>query len=142
MPGTKVNRMPDRTFVIIRPRPLTAEQHEEQVINTAALFERLEGDLGLLQEVTHLFLATYPTLLAGIHETIMHCDSTELERLALTLKGMVSNLGATAAAAAALRLEVLSGQGNLEGAFAAYRVLVQALERFAYALQTISQATQ
>lgn len=96
-------------------------------LNRAAVLDRLGGDATLLREITNIFLAEYPGLLAQIREAIQSGRHRDLECAAHTLKGAVANFGVVSATQAALDLELLGRQGRMAEAQAAYDVL---LERF------------
>ena len=96
-------------------------------LNRAAVLDRLGGDTTLLREITAIFLAEYPGLLAQIRDAIEAGQPRQLERAAHSLKGSVSNFGVTAATEAALDLERIGRHGQMGAAPAAFTVL---LERF------------
>src|ERR1700685_1049069 len=66
---------------------------------------RVGGDLELLREIAALFLDECPRALLEIHQALEREDSSKLENAAHSLKGSVANFGASAAVAAAFRLE-------------------------------------
>ena len=96
-------------------------------LNRAAVLDRLGGDTTLLREITAIFLAEYPGLLAEIRDAIATGKSRDVERAAHTLKGSVSNFGVVAATKAALELELIGRHGRMADAPAAFNHL---LERF------------
>jgi len=99
------------------------------VLDRAALLERLEGDAELLAEMVGALLEDCPRLVASIREAVARGDARLLERAAHTLKGSVGNFGASAAAAAALRLEQMGRQGELAQAGEACTALDREIER-------------
>jgi CheY-like chemotaxis protein len=110
-----------------------------QVLDRAALLERVEGDPTLLAEMVKLFSQDSLRLLAAIREGLGRNDARAVERSAHTLKGALNNLSATAAATAAAHLEKLGCGGDLAGAKGACAALEQELERLKPALAEIRQ---
>jgi two-component system sensor histidine kinase/response regulator len=76
-----------------------------ELIDRAAVLERVEGDRELLAEMVHLFQEDAPRLLAAMRDALARGDMTLLERSAHSLKGAAGNLSAKSASAAAQRLE-------------------------------------
>lgn len=113
--------------------------HTPQVLDRAALLDRVGGDLEFLQEIAGLFLEDCPRLLAEILTAVTGGDARTLEYAAHTLKGSVANFGAEAARDAALRLETLGRAGDLKPAPEAYTALEQEIQRFTQALGALSQ---
>ena len=109
-------------------------------VDREGILARVEGDTTLLKEVTHLFLEDAPKVLARIKESIRRNDPKMLERAAHSLKGCISNFGATEACAAALELEVMGRKGDLTRVIdacnrleRAFNELLPELEAFAVA---------
>lgn len=96
-------------------------------LNRAAVLDRLGGDAALLREISAIFLAEYPLLLARIREAVELGQPAALERSAHALKGAVSNFGAAAATQAALELEIIGRQKRLADAPAAVAMLLECL---------------
>ena len=92
-------------------------------VDRAAVLDRVGGDESLLREITEIFLTEYPTLLEEIRAAVRAGDSGRLERFAHTLKGSVSNFGATEATRAAYQLEQIGRNQVLEEAPGALRAL-------------------
>jgi len=88
---------------------------------------RVGGDLELLREIAVLFLDECPRALLEIHQAVAGEDAAKLENAAHSLKGSVANFGASAAVAAALRLEQMGRSQQLLEASSALRALEQAL---------------
>jgi HPt (histidine-containing phosphotransfer) domain-containing protein len=84
--------------------------------DVAVLLDRVGGDRELLREITDIFLAEYPGLLAEMRTAIRSQDARSLERSAHTLKGSVSNFGAPAATQAAYQLETLGRRAEMKAA--------------------------
>jgi len=88
---------------------------------------RVGGDEELLHEIAVLFLDECPRALLEIHQALAGEDAGKLESAAHSLKGSVANFGASAAVAAAFRLEQMGRAQQLLEAPAALRALEQAL---------------
>jgi len=96
------------------------EGHAEPVWNLAELLEMVDNDQELLRELLDIFKEDFPQTIQSLQSAVNAEDLKNSSRLSHTLKGMLSSLGATAAAAAASKLEALSSAGetaSLEGAF-------------------------
>jgi HPt (histidine-containing phosphotransfer) domain-containing protein len=83
----------------------------EPAFDLAALRERLEEDLDLIDELVQLFLSTAPALLGDVERAASAGDRSGLERAAHTLKGAARNLCAEPCARIALELEMLGRNG-------------------------------
>jgi HPt (histidine-containing phosphotransfer) domain-containing protein len=84
----------------------------EPVWNVAELLERIDNDQELLRELLSIFKEDFPQSLQSLKSAVIAGDLKDSSRLSHTLKGMLSSLGATRAAAAASRLETLSSAGE------------------------------
>jgi len=82
-------------------------------LDRQVILARVEGDAGLLKEVTDLFLADTPRLLTEIRESLSKKDSRALERAAHSLKGAVGNFGATAVHQITFDLETMGRHDDL-----------------------------
>jgi HPt (histidine-containing phosphotransfer) domain-containing protein len=80
----------------------------ESVWNVAELLERVDNDQELLRELLAIFKEDFPESFQSLKTAVTSGDLKSASRLSHTLKGMLSSLGATRAAAAASRLEALS----------------------------------
>jgi PAS domain S-box-containing protein len=81
------------------------------------------GDEALLREMAAMFLDECPKLMAAIDAAIAGGDAPELRRAAHTLKGSAQVVGACAAAQAALALEIIGREGQLQAAPSSRRKL-------------------
>ncbi|MCZ6491327.1 MAG: response regulator [Acidobacteria bacterium] len=111
-----------------------AEQPAEDVVDRAAVLERVGGDVEVLKELVALFLADCRELLSEIREAVERGDGEALARAAHTLKGSVSNFEAKDAFAAALQMEQLARDGKLAEAGPAYTALEKQIARLEVAL--------
>jgi HPt (histidine-containing phosphotransfer) domain-containing protein len=78
-----------------------------------AILARLQDDEDLLRELIELFLEDTPRLLLEAEAALIAGDAGRLQRAAHTIKGSVSNFGATDAVDAAYKLELAAKAGNL-----------------------------
>jgi two-component system sensor histidine kinase/response regulator len=101
----------------------------ESSLDRQLALSRVGGDLDLLREIAVLFLDECPRALLEIHQAVAGEDAAKLENAAHSLKGSVANFGATAAVAAALRLEQMGRAQQLVEAPEALRALEQALSK-------------
>ncbi|MEO5618612.1 MAG: response regulator [Candidatus Eisenbacteria bacterium] len=105
----------------------------------AAMLEHLGGDLELAKELAGIFLDDRATMMRRIGTAIDSHEAEELRIAAHTLKGAVGNFGATAAAAAALRLEKIGVNGDLDDAGDAWTDLVREIGALESALRAVIQ---
>jgi HPt (histidine-containing phosphotransfer) domain-containing protein len=96
--------------------------------------KRVGGNVKLLREIVQLFRDECPRLLGEVREAVARGDAPRLQRAAHALKGTVANFKAPAAFDAALRLEVMSRSGRLEGGDDACRTLEAEVGRLERAL--------
>jgi HPt (histidine-containing phosphotransfer) domain-containing protein len=84
------------------------------VLDAAELLARLENDRELLSELVAIFKQQLPGQISSLRKSI---DNGEMPAIAVaghTFKGMLSNLGAPRAAAAAARLEEFGKEGAID----------------------------
>jgi signal transduction histidine kinase/CheY-like chemotaxis protein/ligand-binding sensor domain-containing protein/HPt (histidine-containing phosphotransfer) domain-containing protein len=115
-----------------------AEAEGEPTLDGDALLKAVDGDMGLLGELTALFLAEGPRLLREARAAVARADAEGLARAAHALKGMLANLAAGPAAARAQRLEAQGRRGDLAGADAALGQLEEESERLRVALTALA----
>lgn len=84
----------------------------EPIWNVAELLERVDNDQELLRELLTIFKEDFPQSFQSLKSAARSGDLKGAPRLSHTLKGMLSSLGATRAAAAASELEALSSAGE------------------------------
>jgi HPt (histidine-containing phosphotransfer) domain-containing protein len=84
----------------------------EPVWNVAELLERVDNDQDLLRELLIIFKEDFPQSFQSLKSAVIAGDMKSSSRLSHTLKGMLSSLGATRAAAAASQLEAFSSVGE------------------------------
>jgi HPt (histidine-containing phosphotransfer) domain-containing protein len=84
----------------------------EPAFNLSELLTRVDNDRELLLELIGVGKVEIPRYLGILREAVAQADLQNIERSGHTLKGMLSNLAATRAAAAAGRLEELGRSGD------------------------------
>jgi PAS domain S-box-containing protein len=115
--------------------PLT----EREVLDKAAVLDRVDGDAKLLMEIVALFLDDSPKLLAEIREAIARGDSLRLERAAHRLKGSAGSFCAQAVYQVALRLEEMGREKDLHHAVEACTELEEAMGRLKPAVMRLGE---
>jgi CheY-like chemotaxis protein/HPt (histidine-containing phosphotransfer) domain-containing protein len=106
-----------------------APRKQDEALDTAELMRRVGGDVALMKELVGVYLAICPKVIAELRQALIRRDAPAVQRGAHTLKGMVGQLGARAAYAAALRVEALGRERDLNQAEVACAALEDALER-------------
>ncbi len=96
-------------------------------LDLAAALGRVGGDQALLAEIAEIFLEQCPEALSDIRSAVAAKDSTVLQHAAHSLKGSISNFGAQQAFDAALRLEMMGREQNLDGSAEALANLERSL---------------
>ena len=84
-------------------------------INKAILLKAFDGDWDFLKEVVDVFLSDYPRLIDDLRRAHKESDSNTLMRAAHSLKGMLRNFQAEAAAEVAFKLEKQGKLDNFDG---------------------------
>jgi PAS domain S-box-containing protein len=100
-----------------------------EAINRLAALAHVEGDVGLLRELTDMFMEDYPASLSAIRAAIASGNGNTLQQAAHKLKGMLASLFAQPALQASLQLEELGRAGDIAGAETAYADLETEIER-------------
>ena len=111
-----------------------AKGSPNDVLDLQATLARVDGDLGLLREISQLFLDSYPGLLAQLRVVLNSRDTHAIAQLAHTIKGAVGNFSAPNALEAAANLQTVADQGNLPAAKLALARLQDRLTELADAL--------
>ncbi len=120
---------------VVRGAPAEAEVPADSlpgstaVLDERSLLDRVGGDRQLLAELARIFLADSPQMMAAIRSAVQQRDAAALRRAAHTLKGSVANFSASGAVEAALRLETMGGDGDLDGVEAAWSRLEEEIAR-------------
>lgn len=99
-------------------------------VNLPELLARVGNDRELLRDLISIFKEEFPRDLKSLRDAVTRSDSAEVVSVSHTLKGMLSNLAVSRAAAAAARLEQLARLGervSFPDAFAAFEREVHGL---------------
>jgi two-component system, sensor histidine kinase and response regulator len=108
------------------PKNLTAGTS----VNLQELLARVDNDRELLRDLLSIFSEEFPRYLLALQEAVAHEDTGQVAIVSHTLKGMLSNLAVTKAAASAGQLEQQARVGDpssLKQAFAAFESDVRGL---------------
>src|SRR5579872_2002451 len=84
----------------------------EPIWNVAELLERVDQDQELLRDLLNIFKEDFPRTIRSLESAVAMEDLKNCARLSHTLKGMLGSLGATRAASAAARLDLLACSGE------------------------------
>ncbi len=98
-------------------------------IDTTAILRNVGSDRAFVARIVGMFLSECPGMLSAIEDGISAGDCEAYGRAAHTLKGALSIFGEEASYQAALRLEKMGRNGELDGAQGAYVELVEVVER-------------
>ncbi|HOT46697.1 MAG TPA: Hpt domain-containing protein [Spirochaetota bacterium] len=107
----------------------------EEYINRKALSERLDGDFDLFKELAQLFLSDSPKLVSAIEDAISNKNSDKIGKTSHTIKGAVANFSAEKAFNAALELEKIGKNHELDKADDAFKKLMGEIDNMRKALQ-------
>jgi PAS domain S-box-containing protein len=111
----------------------------EPAVDWGLALRGVGGDREILGELIHVFREVYPDWLHKLRDAVSRHDAAGLRRLAHTVKGALSQLGAEAACAVALRLETIGQDGNLAAAAETCAALEAELRRVEPALAGFHQ---
>jgi HPt (histidine-containing phosphotransfer) domain-containing protein len=90
--------------------------HSSQVaVNLDELLARVENEHDLLCELIGIFKEEFPRVLQSLQESVTREDMKNVEATSHALKGMLSGLSVTRAAAMASRLEQMAREGEKVG---------------------------
>jgi PAS domain S-box-containing protein len=95
------------------PPPPPAAAETNGPLDWAAARKAVGGDEDILRELAEVFLATSPRWLEQLRAAVGQRDAAGVRRMAHTMKGSLGQLGATAAYAAAQRLETMGHSQDL-----------------------------
>jgi len=111
-----------------------AKSLQDSKFDPAAILAGFDGDAGLMEEITEVFLRDLPKLMEEIRAAIARTDAKKLEHAAHSLKGSVGNFGVGRAYKASLRLETIGRAGDLTHATEALYDLEEQIEPLKLAL--------
>jgi two-component system sensor histidine kinase/response regulator len=117
------------------------EMADIEVLNTAALLNRLEGDEELLGELIDVFLADSKDLLLCVSDAVTSRDPPGLERAAHKLKGSVSIFCSRSATHSAQLMETMGRDQDLGRAREVLAQLKQQIETLEKALIELKGTT-
>jgi len=86
------------------------------IINRKELSERIDGDMDLFNEIAGLFFVDSVELLERIENAVKKSDPEELRKASHALKGAVANFSAPEAVDAALTMEKIARNREMEKA--------------------------
>jgi HPt (histidine-containing phosphotransfer) domain-containing protein len=92
-----------------------SDHSSQRAVNLDELLTRVENDLVLLRELIGIFEEKFPRLLQSLQQSVARGDVKNVEATSHALKGMLSGLSVTRAAAAASRLEQMAREGEKLG---------------------------
>ncbi|GAB6907180.1 putative Histidine kinase [Desulfosarcina cetonica] len=96
----------------------------------AGLMAAFNNDGAFFKDVAGMFLSDYPPMLETLAQAIARQDGDLLRRTAHALKGMARNFQIEDAAATALQIEQMGGQGHIDAAAGLTQRLSDELARF------------
>lgn len=88
------------------------DQVSQGAVNFAELLMHVDNDRELLDELIGIFKEDFPSLLLSLQQSVARDDMKNVQAASHALKGMLSGLAATRAAAIASRLEQLGRDGE------------------------------
>ena len=106
----------------------------DQVLDLQEALDRVDGDRELLSEIAGLFLADADEMMDVVRKAVEAKDGPALHRAAHRLKGSVVTFAAAPAADAALVLELLGRDGQVDAAPEAFKRLEVEIARLVDAL--------
>ena len=109
------------------------------IFDQDALMERIDGDQEFLEETIAMLDEDSPTLLEDIRAAATAGDAEALAKSAHALKGMLTNFCAPSSEAAALTLEIMGRQQQLEDAASAVERVIDEVTRLIDALHQFVQ---
>jgi CheY-like chemotaxis protein len=103
--------------------PPRSKEFSSSAVDFAELLARVENDRELMLELVSIFKEEFPKQLGALHQAVDARDAKQVAAIAHTLKGMLSNLAAHQAAAAASRLEQLGRNAEITAFPSAFSLL-------------------
>jgi signal transduction histidine kinase/DNA-binding response OmpR family regulator len=117
------------------PVAVGANVEKGDVFDRREALASVDGDMDLFREVIGLFVEEYPKTIAEIRSAISEGDGGRLTRAAHALKGSVGNFGARTAFEAALTLEMMGKNDDLNKAGEVFAALTEGTEHLKQALE-------
>ena len=91
------------------------DRSSQGAVNLGELLTRVENDYEFLCELIAIFKEDFPRLLQTLRQSVTREDMKNVEVTSHALKGMLSGLSVTKAAATASRLEQMGRAGKTSG---------------------------
>ena len=91
-----------------------SERSSQAGVNRSELLERVDNDRDLLCELIGIFKEEFPRLLEALRQSVAGEDLKTVEATSHALRGMLSGLSVTRAAAIASRLEQVGREGRTQ----------------------------
>lgn len=110
----------------------------QPILDREALMDQVGGDPELLLRLIELFDADRTETIDAIQAGLAARDARTIERAAHRLKGSLGTLAATAAHAAAFKLEIIGRSGDLSQAASAWKSLEHELARLRPELERLA----
>jgi two-component system sensor histidine kinase/response regulator len=123
-------------------RTMTQPTEPDQVLDWASALERVEGDRDLLNELLELFVDESAKNLTELQEALRLGDAALLERLAHTIKGAASNVGAKFIVSTALIVEQQARSRDLSRIESKVSALQAEMERLKPAIEAAQKTTE
>ena len=98
-------------------------------IDLATFLAIVDGDKGLMMELSQIFLEDYPVQMTELRKAIDRSDACQLERTAHSLKGSLGTIAAGNAQGLAYELEMMGHTGCLDKAAITLKQLTVELDR-------------
>jgi two-component system sensor histidine kinase/response regulator len=117
----------------------STDGHKDVLPNKDNLVKSFENDRGLFKELVEIFVKDYPQMLETLRTSLKALDAQTFSRTAHSLKGMLRNFQAEAAADTAFDLEKKGKQGELDGTDQILENLAAQLEEVAQKLKQLIQ---
>ena len=109
----------------------------EQVLDLEEALDRVDGDRDLLNEIAGLFLADVDEMVDVVRKAVEAKDAGAIHRAAHRLKGSVVTFAAAPAGDAALALELMGRDGQIDAAPEAFTRLEFEIGRLVQALKPL-----
>jgi PAS domain S-box-containing protein len=110
-------------------------------LNNDNLIKSFENNHSLLKELVEIFINDYPQMLTTLRKSLASTDAETFSRTAHSLKGMLRNFQAEAAADTAFDLEKKGQQGQLDGVDQIIETLSGQLDKVAQKLKQLVEET-
>jgi two-component system sensor histidine kinase/response regulator len=128
--------------VVVGPKPSVRlpEGVAEMTLDRSQLLDRVDGDLGFLEELIAIFAADCPRALAEIRDAISRGDAEGLNRAAHAFRGAAANFGNGRAFDEALKLEGLGRKQDFIEAEISFAALESAAHELLATLASFVQS--